>query len=142
MSENKASATWHGGLKEGDGTISTGHNLLHDAPYSFKSRFEDGAGTNPEELVGAAHAGCFTMMLSLVLGEHGVTAERLHTEATVTLATTPEGPGVTKIHLDVHAIIPGGDPAVFQQAAQKAKTDCPISRLLKTEITMNAKLES
>lgn len=142
MSENKASATWHGGLKEGQGTISTGHNLLRDAPYSFKSRFEDGAGTNPEELVGAAHAGCYTMMLSLVLGEHGMTAEELHTDATVTLNHTPEGPAVTKIHLDVHAKIPGGDPATFQQAAQRAKTDCPISRLFKAEITMEAKLES
>ena len=143
MSENKASATWHGGLKEGSGTISTGHNLLHDAPYSFKSRFEDGAGTNPEELVGAAHAGCFTMMLSLVLGEHGIAAETIQTNAAVTLnPSAPGGPAVTKIHLDVHAKIPGGDPAVFQQAAQKAKTDCPISRLLKTEITMDAKLES
>ena len=143
MSENKASATWHGGLKEGGGTVSTGHKLLNDAPYSFKSRFEDGAGTNPEELVGAAHAGCFTMMLSLVLGQHGVTAEVINTSAKVTLDTNaPGGPAVTKIHLDVHAKIPGGDPAVFQEAAQKAKTDCPISRLLKTDITMEAKLES
>ena len=143
MSENKASATWHGDLKSGTGTISTGHRLLNEAPYSFKSRFEDGQGTNPEELIGAAHAGCFTMALSMVLGQHGVTAETLHTDAVVTLSmNAPEGPTVTKIHLDVHAKIPGGDPAVFQEAAKTAKANCPISRLLKTEITMDAKLES
>lgn len=143
MSENKASATWYGSLKEGNGTISTAHRLLDEAPYSFKSRFEDGEGTNPEELIGAAHAGCFSMALSNILGEAGMTAESIHTEATVTLSmNAPEGPTVTKIHLDVTANIPGADPAAFDKAAQTAKAKCPISRLLKTDITMDAKLES
>jgi osmotically inducible protein OsmC len=136
-----ASAVWHGGLKDGKGTISTESGVLSETQYSFSTRFENGRGTNPEELIAAAHAGCFTMALSGELGKIGMTAESLTTKATLTMEKTDAGFTVTKINLDVTAKIPGAKAEVFDTAAKTAKTNCPISRLLKAEITMNAKLE-
>jgi osmotically inducible protein OsmC len=138
----KASAVWKGSLKEGKGTISTESGALSSTPYSFATRFEGVRGTNPEELIGAAHAGCFTMALSAQLGEAGITAESLETSADVTLEKTDAGWTVTKIHLDVNARIPGADHGAFDKAAANAKAGCPISRLLKAEITMTAKLNA
>jgi len=136
----KASAVWNGSLKEGKGTISTESRLLSNAQYSFSTRFENGIGTNPEELIAAAHAGCFSMALSAQLGNAGITPESVETTAAVTLEKTDAGFTVTKVHLDVTARIPGADAKVFEKAAQDAKAGCPISRLLKAEITMDAKL--
>ena len=136
----KASAVWNGSLKEGKGTISTDSKVLSNAQYSFSTRFENGIGTNPEELIAAAHAGCFSMALSAQLGGAGITPESIETTATVTLEKVEAGFTVTKIHLDVTAKIPGADAAAFQKAAQDAKAGCPISRLLKAEITMTARL--
>lgn len=137
----KASAVWNGSLKEGKGSISTESKVLSNAQYSFSTRFENGIGTNPEELIAAAHAGCFSMALAAQLGNAGMTPEAVETTAAVTLEKTDAGFTVTKIHLDVTARIPGADPATFETAAQNAKTGCPISRLLKAaEITMSAKL--
>jgi len=116
--------------------------VLNNAPYGFKSRFENGKGTNPEELLGAAHAGCFSMALSLILGEAGMTAEKIETQAAVTLEKVGDGFSITSSHLDVTAKIPGADPAKFQAAAEKAKAGCPLSKVLNAKITMNAKLES
>lgn len=140
--ESKASAEWQGGFKDGRGSISTTSGTLHDAPYSVSQRFDEKGQFNPEELIGAAHASCFTMALSLVLGQHGMTAERLHTDATVTLAKVGDGFGITKVHLDLTAKIPGADQAAFQQAAEAAKANCPVSKLFKTDISLDAKLES
>ena len=138
----KASAIWKGGIKDGGGTISTETGVLNNAPYGFKSRFENGKGTNPEELLGAAHAGCFSMALSLILGEAGMTAEKIETQAAVTLEKVGDGFSITASHLDVKAKIPGADPAKFQEAANKAKAGCPLSKVLNAKITMNATLES
>jgi osmotically inducible protein OsmC len=138
----KASAVWKGSLKEGKGTISTESGALSSTPYSFATRFEGVRGTNPEELIGAAHAGCFTMALSAQLGEAGLTAESLETSAAVTLEKIEAGWTVTKIHLDVAARIPGASQAAFDKAAANAKAGCPISRLLKAEITMTATLNA
>jgi lipoyl-dependent peroxiredoxin len=138
----KASAVWNGSLKEGKGTISTESGVLSKAQYSFSTRFENGRGTNPEELIAAAHAGCFTMALSAQLGNAGLTPESLETTASVTLEKLEAGFTVTKVHLDVEARIPGADQAAFQKAAEAAEKGCPISRLLKAEITMTAKLLS
>jgi osmotically inducible protein OsmC len=136
----KASAVWKGSLKEGKGTISTDSKVLSNAQYSFSTRFENGIGTNPEELIAAAHAGCFSMALSAQLGNAGITADAIETTASVSLEKTDAGFTVTKSHLDVTATIPGADPAAFEKAAQDAKAGCPISRLLKAEVTMTAKL--
>ena len=136
----KASAVWNGSLKEGKGTISTDSGVLSKTQYSFSTRFENGAGTNPEELIAAAHAGCFTMALSAQLGNAGITPESLETTAAVTLEKLEAGFTITKIHLDVAARIPGADKAAFEKAAENAKASCPISRLLKAEITMTARL--
>ena len=136
----KASAVWNGSLKEGKGTISTDSGVLSKTPYSFSTRFENGAGTNPEELIAAAHAGCFTMALSAQLGNAGITPESLETTAAVTLEKLDAGFTITKVHLDVTAKIPGADQAAFEKAAENAKAGCPISRLLKAEITMTARL--
>jgi len=136
----KASAVWNGSLKEGKGTISTDSKVLSNAQYSFSTRFENGIGTNPEELIAAAHAGCFTMALSGQLGSAGIVPESLETTAAVTLDKTEAGFTITKVHLDVTGKIPGADAAAFEKAAQNAKAGCPISRLLKAEITMTAKL--
>jgi osmotically inducible protein OsmC len=135
-----ASAVWNGSLKEGKGTISTDSKVLSNAQYSFSTRFENGIGTNPEELIAAAHAGCFSMALSGQLGAAGMTADSIETTASVTLEKLEAGFTISKVHLDVTAKIPGADPAAFEKAAQNAKAGCPISRLLKAEITMTAKL--
>jgi osmotically inducible protein OsmC len=139
--KRKASAAWQGGLKDGKGTISTGSGVLSETQYSFSTRFEDGIGTNPEELIAAAHAGCFSMALSGQLAGVGLTAENIATTATVMMEKTDAGFTVTEVHLDVTAKIPGADPAKFEEAANNAKARCPISRLLKANITMEAKLE-
>lgn len=136
----KASAVWKGSLKEGKGTISSDSGVLSNTPYSFSTRFENAKGTNPEELIAAAHAGCFTMALSAQLGNAGITPESLETTASLTLDKLDAGWTVTKIHLDVAARIPGADKAAFDKAAEAAKAGCPISRLLKAEITMSARL--
>ncbi|MBK7141210.1 MAG: OsmC family protein [bacterium] len=136
------SAVWNGGLKDGKGTVSTQSGVLKETQYSFGSRFESGIGTNPEELIGAAHAGCFSMALSGQLGEAGMTAESIRTTATVTLEKTDSGFGITEIHLDLTAKIPGADHAKFMTAANNAKAGCPISKLLNTKITLDAKLEA
>jgi osmotically inducible protein OsmC len=135
-----ASAHWAGGLKDGKGTVSSASGVLKDTQYSFSTRFENGVGTNPEELVAAAHAGCFSMALSGQLGNAGMTAEAIDTKASLTFEKTDAGFTVTSIHLDVTAKIPGADAAKFEEAAQNAKKGCPISRLLNTNITMDAKL--
>jgi osmotically inducible protein OsmC len=139
--KRKASAVWNGTLKEGRGTISTESGLLENAQYSFGTRFEDGKGTNPEELIAAAHAGCFSMALSGQLTTAGTPADRIATTAAVTLEKTDAGFTVTAVHLDVSAKVPGATPESFDTAANNAKAGCPISRLLKAEITMTARLE-
>ena len=138
----KASAIWQGGLKEGKGTISTESGVLSQTQYSFGTRFENGKGTNPEELIAAAHAGCFSMAFSAELGKSGMTPASIETSATVTLEKLDSGWTVTKVHLDVKAEIPGADAAVFNTAAETAKANCPISKLLKATITMQAALVS
>jgi osmotically inducible protein OsmC len=138
----KASAVWQGGLKDGRGTVSTESGVLSDAAYSFRTRFENEKGTNPEELVGAAHAGCFSMALSAQLGEAGLKPERIETAAAVTLEKVTDGFAVTAVHLDVSATVPGAEEAKFQAAANKAKEGCPISKLLNAKITMQAQLKA
>ncbi len=138
--QKTASAKWHGGIKDGVGTISTQSGVLQDTPYGFKSRFEGGPGTNPEELIGAAHAGCFSMALSLQLGDAGMVADSIETRATVTLEKGVGGFTITAVHLDVIARIPGGDPEAFDRAANAAKTGCPVSKLLNATITLSARL--
>ncbi len=138
----KASAEWKGSIKEGGGTISTESGVLDGTQYSFSTRFEDGIGTNPEELIAAAHAGCFSMALSGQLGAAGLTADSINTTAAVRLEKLDSGFAVTKIHLDVTAKIPGANDDAFQTAAANAKAGCPISKLFNAEITMDAKLES
>ena len=137
----KAWAVWKGGIKDGGGTISTETGVLDEAPYGFKSRFENGKGTNPEELIGAAHAGCFSMALSLMLGEAGLTAEKIETHADVTLEKVGAGFAITSSHLTVSPRIPGADSANFLEIANKAKDGCPVSKLLKAKITLDARLE-
>ena len=136
----KAWAVWKGGIKDVGGTISTETGVLNEAPYGFKSRFENGKGTNPEELIGAAHAGCFSMALSLMLGEAGMTPDRIETHSDVTLEKVGAGFEITASHLTVTATIPGADDAKFQEIANKAKAGCPVSKLLKARITMDARL--
>ena len=136
----KGSAVWKGGLKDGKGTVSSASGVLANTQYSFSTRFEDGIGTNPEELIAAAHAACFSMALSGQLGAAGMTAESIDTTATLTMEKLEAGWTTTQVHLDVTARIPGADAAKFQTAANNAKTGCPISRLLNTKITMEARL--
>src|SRR5437773_6946525 len=136
----KGSAEWQGSLKEGKGTVSTESGVLTNAAYSFGTRFENGKGTNPEELIAAAHASCFSMALSAQLGAAGITPETVRTTAAVTLEKVEGGFAVTASHLDVTAKIPGADRAAFEKAANEAKTGCPISKLLNAKITMDAKL--
>lgn len=136
----KASAIWRGGLKDGKGAITTDSGVLKDTQYSFSTRFENGVGTNPEELIAAAHAGCFSMAFSAELGKAGITPESINTTATVTLEKTDAGFTVTKSHLDVTAKIPNVDQAKALEIANAAKAGCPISRVLKCEITMDAKI--
>lgn len=137
-----ASAVWSGGLKDGKGSISTQSGVLDNTQYGFSTRFENGAGTNPEELIAAAHAGCFTMALSAQLGEAGMTAQNLKTTATVTLEKVSDGFAITAVHLDLTAKIPGADRQAFEAAANKAKAGCPVSKLLNAAITLDAKLEA
>lgn len=134
------SAVWTGGFKDGQGTISTESGALQSYPYGMASRFEGVKGSNPEELIGAAHASCFTMALSLILSEAGLTAEKMETSAVVTLEKVPEGFSVTSSHLTLKAKIPGADQATFEKLSGMAKAGCPISKLLKTEITLDATL--
>ena len=135
-------AVWQGGIKDGKGAISTKSGALESYPYGFASRFEGKPGTNPEELIGAAHAGCFTMALSLALTEAQLTAEHMETKAEVTLKKVEDGFAITAVHLTLQATIPGADPAKFQELAQKAKAGCPVSKLLNAEITLDATLKA
>jgi osmotically inducible protein OsmC len=139
--KRKASAVWQGGLKDGKGAISTESGALKETQYSFSTRFENGVGTNPEELIAAAHAGCFSMALSGQLGGANLKPERIATTATVTMEKLDTGWTLTAVHLDVVAKVPGATAAAFETAAGNAKSGCPISRVLKAEITMDAKLE-
>jgi osmotically inducible protein OsmC len=134
------SAKWQGGLKDGRGAISTQSGALNEYPYGFASRFEGTKGTNPEELIGAAHAGCFTMALSLMLGEAGFTADEMNTTAQVTLEQDSSGFTITHIVLTLRAKIPNIDDAKFQEITAKAKAGCPVSKLFKADITLDAKL--
>ena len=138
--KRSASAEWKGDLKSGKGAISTQSGVLSNTQYSFGTRFEEGAGTNPEELIAAAHAGCFAMALSGQLGERGMTADSIKATANVTLEKTAAGWAVTASHLDVKATIPGADRSKFDEAANAAKEGCPISKLLNAKITMSAEL--
>ena len=135
-----ASAHWEGDIKKGKGTISTQSGALNEQPYGFNTRFEDETGTNPEELIGAAHAGCFSMAFSLELGNAGYTADSIDTTAKVTLDKDGDGFSITRIHLDMNAKIPGIDDAEFQKIANGAKEGCPVSKVLNAEITLDAKL--
>lgn len=135
-----ASAHWSGGLKDGKGSVSTASGVLNNTQYSFATRFEDGAGTNPEELIAAAHAGCFSMALSGQLGAAGMTAESIDTKASLTLEKTDAGFTITAIHLNVTVKMPGADATKFNEAAQNAKKGCPVSRVLNAAITMEAHL--
>jgi osmotically inducible protein OsmC len=142
MIKRTGSAVWSGGLKDGKGTVSSQSGVLKDTPYSFSTRFENGAGTNPEELIAAAHAGCFTMALSAQLADAGMTAQRLETTAEVSLDKGEGGFAITAVHLNLVARIPGADRQAFEAAAQAAKQNCPVSKLLNAKITMDARLEA
>jgi osmotically inducible protein OsmC len=137
-----ASATWLGDLKQGKGSLSTQSGVLKETPYSFTTRFENGIGTNPEELIAAAHAGCFTMALSAFLGRAGFTPEKLSTQATLSLEQVQGNWTITSIHLDVNAHIPGIGREKFDEIAADAKANCPVSRVLNAKITLDAKLEA
>lgn len=138
--KRKASAVWQGGLKDGKGRITTDSGVLSDTQYSFSTRFEEGAGTNPEELIAAAHAGCFSMALSMMLGEVDIKPEQIDTTATVNLEKDEGGFSITAVHLEVSVRAPGAAQEAFLKAAEKAKAGCPVSRVLNAKITMNAKL--
>ena len=142
MRDSTGSAEWVGSLKEGNGTVSTGSGAISASPYSFGTRFGQGLGTNPEELIAAAHAACFSMAFGARLGERGLTADSIKTTATVSLEKTDAGPTVTKSHLEMVARVPGATEEQFREAADAAKKGCPISRLLNAEITLDARLES
>jgi len=142
MMKRKASAVWQGGLRDGKGSISTDSGVLSNTPYSFSKRFEDEKGTNPEELIAAAHASCFSMALSAQLGAAGMTAQNISTTATVTLEKVGDGFAVTASHLETKVKIPGADRTAFNKAAENAKSGCPISKLLTAKITMEARLEA
>ncbi len=140
--KKSGSAVWQGGLKDGKGAISTQSGALKDYPYGFAARFEGKPGTNPEELIGAAHAGCFTMALSKILGEANLTADSMNTTADVTLEQIDGGFSITAVHLTLRAKVPGTDQAGFTELANKAKVGCPVSKLLKANITLDAQLMS
>lgn len=140
MIRKHGSARWQGELKTGTGHVSTESGVLNDQPYGFNTRFEGKSGTNPEELIGAAHAGCFSMALSMILGEQNLTADSIDTRATVNLEEKDGGFTITKVHLDVTAKIPGASEEQFREAANTAKKNCPVSKLLTAEITMDASL--
>jgi lipoyl-dependent peroxiredoxin len=140
--KRSASAVWKGGLRDGKGTISSDSGVLSDTQYSFATRFEQGKGTNPEELIAAAHAGCFAMALSNELGQAGLTPERISTTAAVTLEKTDAGFTITAVHLDVSAKVPRATRQAFETAANGAKAGCPVSKVLNAKITMEARLEA
>lgn len=140
--KKSGSAVWSGGLKDGKGSISTESGALKNHPYGFTARFENGPGTNPEELIGAAHAGCFTMALSNILGEANLTASEMKTKADVTLEKLPDGFAITAIHLTLRAKVPGASAEKFAELANKAKVGCPVSKVLKANITLDAALEN
>lgn len=140
--KREGSAHWEGDLKSGTGTVSTQSGALDDQPYGFNTRFEDGKGTNPEELIGAAHASCFSMALSMILGEAGFKPDSIDTKAIVTLDKQSDGFAITAIHLDVKASIPKASESDFSEAANTAKENCPISKVLDADISMKATLES
>lgn len=138
--ERKASAVWKGGLKDGSGAVSATSGVLSNTPYSFKTRFEGAPGTNPEELIAAAHAACFSMALSAQLGGANLTPESISTSATLTMEKLDSGWTITAVHLDVAAKVPGASADAFNKAAQDAKAGCPVSKVLNAKISMNAKL--
>ena len=139
--QRKASAVWKGGLKDGKGSISAPGGALNNTPYSFTTRFEDAPGTNPEELIAAAHAGCFSMALSAQLGGANLTPESISTSVTLSLDTLDSGWTITASHIDVVGKVPGADAATFQKYAEAAEKGCPVSKVLNAKITMTAKLE-
>jgi osmotically inducible protein OsmC len=139
--QRKASAEWKGSLKEGSGAVSSSSGVFSKTPFSFATRFGDQPGTNPEELIAAAHAGCFSMALSAQLGSAGLTPDSIKTNATLTMEKLDSGWTITAVHLDVTGKVPKGDAAAFQKAAEAAKAGCPVSKVLNAKITMNAKLE-
>lgn len=139
--QRKASAIWKGGLKDGKGSVSSASGVLSNTPYSFTTRFENTPGTNPEELIAAAHAACFSMALSGQLGGANLTASSIETSATLTMEKLDSGWTITAVHLDVVGRVPNTDQAAFQKAADNAKSGCPVSKALKANITMTAKLE-
>ncbi|MGE0405910.1 MAG: OsmC family protein [Candidatus Korobacteraceae bacterium] len=139
--QRKGSAVWSGGLKDGKGTVSSGSGVLRDTPYSFAQRFEEAPGTNPEELIAAAHASCFSMAFSAQLEKAGMKAERIETTATLTMEKQEAGFTITAIHLDTRVQIPGASQAAVMEAADNAKKGCPVSRVLNAKITMDARLE-
>ena len=139
--QRKASAVWKGGLKDGKGSLSAPGGVLNNTQYSFSTRFENAAGTNPEELIAAAHAGCFSMALSGQLGGANLTPESISTNVTLTMEKLDSGWTITASHLDVVAKIPGADAATFQKCAEAAEKGCPVSKVLNAKIKMNAKLE-
>jgi lipoyl-dependent peroxiredoxin len=138
--QRKASAVWKGGLKDGKGAVSSASGVLSNTPYSFTTRFENTPGTNPEELIAAAHAACFSMALSAQLGGANLTPESINTAATLTMEKLEAGWAITAVHLDVVAKVPGATPESFTTAAQNAKAGCPVSKVLNAKITMDAKL--
>jgi len=138
--DRRATAVWQGGLRDGKGALTTESKVLAGTPYSFSTRFEDTPGTNPEELLGAAHAGCFTMTLAARLGDSGVTPQRIETKATVTLEKLESGFAITRVKLDVTVNAPGADRAKFDAAAANAKNNCPLSKVLRADISMDARL--
>ncbi len=142
MMKRSASAMWNGDIKTGKGTISTDSGVLSNSQYSFATRFENGKGTNPEELIAAAHAGCFSMALSGQLGEAGLVAQSIQTKATVTIEKSAGGFTITAVHLDLTARIPGASRQAFETAAENAKSGCPVSKVLNATITLDKKLEA
>jgi osmotically inducible protein OsmC len=140
--QRKASAVWKGGLKDGKGTISAPGGVLSNTPYSFTTRFENSPGTNPEELIAAAHAACFSMALSAQLGGANLTPESINTSITISMEKLDSGWTITASHIDVVGRVPGSDAATFQKYAEAAEKGCPVSKVLNAKITMNAKLES
>lgn len=137
MIKKHATARWSGGLKDGNGHISMQSGAFKDQPYGFNTRFEDKPGTNPEELIAAAHAGCFSMALSKVLGDAGITAEQIETKATVSLEQDGDGFSITKVHLELKGYVPNGDEAKFEECANAAKAGCPVSKVLNADITLD-----
>jgi osmotically inducible protein OsmC len=140
--QRSATAVWEGGLKDGRGTVSTESGVLSESQYSFSTRFENGTGTNPEELLASAHAGCYSMALSLVLGESGITPERVQTNAAVTIEPSEDGFTITAVHLDTRIKAPGANRATVEEAAEKAKGGCPVSKLFNAEITLAASVDT